>query len=187
MQCAVLLCRLTVGDSSPPKDMGGQLSVISGQWSKGRRQHPPWEGEAPAEPKSIVSVQLSLFALNRSPGIPARPPFTHIKPRRGARLTVAQPFRGLITTQQRATSASSPRWCSMVVAWASACIVHRVQAPPTQKGEPLAEADGCCCLRLSCYFPDTEAVSCSFFSTPSNATCRRAQDSSLIPKNVRES
>ena len=30
----------------------------------------PWEGEAPAEPKSVVSVHLSLFALNRSPGIP---------------------------------------------------------------------------------------------------------------------
>ena len=30
----------------------------------------PWEGEAPAEPKYTVRVQLSLFADNRSPGIP---------------------------------------------------------------------------------------------------------------------
>ena len=30
----------------------------------------PWEGEAPAEPKSVVS-------RTRSPGIPARPPFAH--------------------------------------------------------------------------------------------------------------
>jgi len=36
----------------------------------GPREIPLWEGEAPAEPKSIVSVQLSLFADNRSPGIP---------------------------------------------------------------------------------------------------------------------
>ena len=63
-------------------------------------QSSPWEVKAPAEPKSTVSVQLSLFADNRSPGIPARPPFAHTKPQRGARLHIAQPFRGLITTQQ---------------------------------------------------------------------------------------
>ena len=39
----------------------------------------PREGEAPAEPKSIVRVQLSWFAHNRSPGIPARPHFAKNK------------------------------------------------------------------------------------------------------------
>jgi hypothetical protein len=61
MLCTVLLCRLSVGDSLPPKDTG-----VSGQC----RQSSPWEGEAPAEPKCTVSVQLSLFTHNRSPGIP---------------------------------------------------------------------------------------------------------------------
>ncbi len=106
-------------------------AVVSDQWSKGRQRHPPWEGEAPAEPKSIVSVQLSLFALNRSPVIPARTPFAHIKPRRGVRLTVAQPFRGLITTQQREASALSPCWCSVVVAWASARVITHKTRPVT--------------------------------------------------------
>mgnify|MGYP003339163935 CR=1 FL=1 len=59
--CAVLQCRLNVGDSSLPKN-----TVVSGHST----QSPPREGEAPAEPKSIVSVQLSLLADNRSPGIP---------------------------------------------------------------------------------------------------------------------
>ena len=62
--CAVLLCRLSVGDSSPLKD-----TVVSDQCT----QSSPWEGEAPAEPKSVARVQLSLFANNRSPSIPARP------------------------------------------------------------------------------------------------------------------
>ena len=48
MLCAVLLSRLSVGDSSPPKD-----TVVSGQYT----QSPPWEGEAPAEPKEVVSGQ----------------------------------------------------------------------------------------------------------------------------------
>ena len=39
--------------------------------------------------------------------IPARPSFAHTKARRGAHLPVAQPFRGLITIQQRGDSASS--------------------------------------------------------------------------------
>jgi hypothetical protein len=42
MLCAVLLCRLSIGDSSPPKNM-----VVSGQCT----QCAPREGEAPAEPK----------------------------------------------------------------------------------------------------------------------------------------
>ena len=42
MLCAVLLCRLSIGDSSPPKNM-----VVSGQCT----QCAPLEGEAPAEPK----------------------------------------------------------------------------------------------------------------------------------------
>ena len=33
------------------------VSVVSGQ--------PPWEGEAPAEPKSTVGLQLSLLADNK--------------------------------------------------------------------------------------------------------------------------
>jgi hypothetical protein len=82
--CAVLLC---------------PLSVISDQCTHGSL----WQGEAPAEPKSIVSIQLSLFARNRSPGIPAQPPFAHTKPRHGARLPVAHPFPRLITTRQRAS------------------------------------------------------------------------------------
>ena len=36
----------------------------------GPREVPLWKGEAPAEPKSIVSVQLSFFAHNLSPSIP---------------------------------------------------------------------------------------------------------------------
>jgi hypothetical protein len=35
-----------------------------------QRTSPLWEGEAPAEPKSTVSVQLSLFVDIRSPSIP---------------------------------------------------------------------------------------------------------------------
>ena len=41
-------------------------SVISGQWSaiSGQcPQSPPWEGEAPAEPQSILTAQSSLFAV----------------------------------------------------------------------------------------------------------------------------
>jgi hypothetical protein len=30
----------------------------------------------------------------------------------------------------KVVSASSPNWCSVVVAWASARVVHCVQAPP---------------------------------------------------------
>ena len=62
--------------------------------------------------------------------IPARLPVAHTKPRRGGRWPVTQPFRGLITTNQSGASASSPSWCSVVVAWASARVVHRVQASP---------------------------------------------------------
>ena len=72
---------------------------------------------------SVFSVQFSVFADNRSPGIPARPPLTHTKPQRGAPMPVAQPFRGLITVEQRGASASSPSCCSVVVAWASALVV----------------------------------------------------------------
>ena len=76
----------------------GSKNIVPRIWGG---KFPPWEGEAPAEPKSIVRVHLSLFANNRSPGIPARPPVAHTKPRRAA-----------------------------VVAWASARVVHRLQAPP---------------------------------------------------------
>ena len=76
-------------------DLSDQLSVVSCQWWRSAL----WEGEAPAEPKSIVSDQLSLIADNGSPGIPARLPVAHKKPRRDLRLLVAQPFRGLITTK----------------------------------------------------------------------------------------
>jgi hypothetical protein len=72
MPFAVLLCRLSVGDSSPPQAMvdSGQLSVESGQLSVvSAGKVLLWEGEAPAEPKSIVGAQLSLFADNRRPGI----------------------------------------------------------------------------------------------------------------------
>ena len=72
--------------------------MVSAQWSVVATS--PWEGEAPAEPKSIVRVQLSLFAGNRSLGIPARPPFAQTNLRRGPRLPVAQSFRGLMTTSQ---------------------------------------------------------------------------------------
>ena len=61
MLCAVLLYRLSVGGSSPLEE-----TVASGQWT----QSSPWEGEAPAEPKLTARVPLSLFANNRSPGIP---------------------------------------------------------------------------------------------------------------------
>ena len=61
MLCAVLLYRLSVGGSSPLEE-----TVASGQWT----QSSPWEGEAPAEPKLTARVPLSLFADNRSPGIP---------------------------------------------------------------------------------------------------------------------
>jgi hypothetical protein len=112
------------------------------RWS---RERSPLGGEAPVKPKSTVSIPFSLFANNRSPGIPARPPFTNTNPPRIAHIPVAQPLRRLITTQQTAASASSPSWCSITVAWASARVVHCVQAPPT--GEPLAEADGRPCAK----------------------------------------
>jgi hypothetical protein len=68
MLCAVLLCRLSVGHSSPLKDtmVSDQLTVICFQCT----QSPPWEGEAPAEPNETVRVQLSLLADNHSPIIP---------------------------------------------------------------------------------------------------------------------
>jgi len=43
-----VLSRLSGSDSSPPKD-----TVVSGQCT----QSSPWEGEAPAEPKEVVSSQ----------------------------------------------------------------------------------------------------------------------------------
>ena len=51
MQRAVLLCRQSAGDSSPPKDTG-----VSGQWAVGSGQFSvqakfPSEGKAPDEPK----------------------------------------------------------------------------------------------------------------------------------------
>ena len=72
------------------------------------------EGEAPAEPKSNVSVRCCLFAGNGSPGIPARPPFGRTKQQRGSHSPVAEPYHGLILTQQRKAVASSPSWCSVV-------------------------------------------------------------------------
>jgi hypothetical protein len=105
-----------------------------------------------------------LFADARSPGIPARPPVAHPKPRRTARSPVAQPFRQLITPQQMAPRHRHRCWSVVVVAWASARVVHRVQALP---GDPSAEADGCLCLRLSgCDHPETEAVSRGVFTNP---------------------
>jgi hypothetical protein len=35
---------------------------------------PPREGDAPAKPKTIANVQLTSFAHNRGPSLPARPP-----------------------------------------------------------------------------------------------------------------
>ena len=93
---------------------------------------PPWEGEAPADPKSTVRVPLSFFAHTRSPGIPARPPPTRTNPQHRARFPFTHPYRALITTQQKLPSASSPRRCSFVVAWASARVVpsvREVEAP----------------------------------------------------------
>jgi hypothetical protein len=181
-RCAVLLCRPSVGDSSPPQDtaVSGQLSVVSNQWSVHSKHPLGGRGSRRAERSgqfSVVSGQPKC-----SPGIPALRPFTHTKPRRTPRLPVAQPFRELITTQQRQASASSPSWCWVLVAWASARVVHHVQSPT---GEPLAQADewhmlpspnwcsvvpgsaadGCCRLRLSdCFLPRTETISSAFFA-----------------------
>ena len=49
------------------------------------RKHSPRECEAPAEPKSPVNIPLLLFTDNRSPGIPARQPFSHTNLQRRAR------------------------------------------------------------------------------------------------------
>ena len=96
------------------------------------------EGEAPAEPKvsglsspswcSVVPGKFplggrgscraeghwSVFADNRSPGIPARRPLAHTKPRRGGHLPGTWPCRVLISIQQREAAESSPSWCSVV-------------------------------------------------------------------------
>ena len=82
--------------------------------------------------------QLPLFRCGFSPTTVARAflpgrLFARTKPRRGERLSVAQRFRGLITTKQRGVSVSSPSWCSVVVAWASARVVRRVQGPPPRR------------------------------------------------------
>ena len=82
---------------------------------------PPWEGEAPAEPKSIARVQLPLLADNRRPGIPARQPCAPTKPQRTLARCSAIPW--VDNHQANDASASSPSWCSVVVAWASALVV----------------------------------------------------------------
>jgi hypothetical protein len=87
---------------------GGLRSVVS------VRKVPRWEGEAPAEPKSNVSVRCWLFAVNGSPGIPARPPFGPTKQQCDSPSPDAEPYHGLILTQQRNAVASSPSWCSVV-------------------------------------------------------------------------
>ena len=96
--------------SKPKAHLGGrgscragsncQWSVISGQYPVNPR--PPREGEAPAEPKSIVTVQLSSFSLPpvARAFLPGRP-LAHTNPLPGARLPVALPFHGLIITHKR--------------------------------------------------------------------------------------
>ena len=60
---------------------GNRTAIVMVQYSPpAPAKFPPWEGEAPAEPKSTVTLHWSLLANNRSPGIPARPPFTDKNP-----------------------------------------------------------------------------------------------------------
>ena len=121
--------------SSPPKASRQPKLMVavvlpSPIWCRLSPEIPLREGEAPAEPMSTVRVPLSFFAHTRSPGIPARPPPTQTNPQHRARLPFTHPFRALITTQQKLPSASSPRRCSFVVAWASARVVPSAQDPP---------------------------------------------------------
>ena len=91
MLCALLLCR---------------LSVVNDQCT----QCSHWEGEAPAEPKAVVSSQWSVVSGQWSvvsqnvarAFLPGRP-LAHTKPPCSARSPVAQLFRGPIITKQMAT------------------------------------------------------------------------------------
>ena len=78
MLCAVLLRRLSVVSARkvPLGGRGSRQAESGGQFS-------------------AVSGQPKC-----SPGIPARPPFAHTKPRSGTRSPVAQPFRDPIITKQ---------------------------------------------------------------------------------------
>ena len=69
MPYAVLLCSLNVDDSAPLQD-----TVVSGQSTRSA----PREGEAPAEPKEVVSGQWSVVSQNVDREfLPGRLLFTH--------------------------------------------------------------------------------------------------------------
>ena len=80
--------------------------------------------------KSMPGLKPRLPLVSLASFLLGRPLPTH---NRNARIPDAQPFRELITTQQRQASAPSPNWRSVLVAWASARVVHHVQAPPTAR------------------------------------------------------
>ena len=114
--------------------------------------------------------QLPVFTCHCSPTtvarafLPGRLLPTQ-NPQHGPPLPVAQPVHIPTTTQQTRASESSPSCCSVVVTWASARVIPRVQAPPT--GQPLAQADEYCRLRLSgCIHPGTEAAPSELFANP---------------------
>jgi hypothetical protein len=95
------------------RDLPGVVAGRSRAGARGSQGSSPWEGEAPAEPKSIVRLQLSLFAHSRSPVIPAWPSFAQTQPRRGACLPVALPVRGLMTNtkgEPRHRHRAGARW-----------------------------------------------------------------------------
>ena len=176
-----------------------------------RTKSPLWEGEAPAEPKSIVSLHLSLFAQNRRPGIPdardksrslgfspgtnfssplkspvffdergragmlglhfvprvipARPPPTHTKPT--TRPTFARrstnPYTDYHSTNKSLGIITALLLRSRNMGF-SPCHPPR-SSPPT--GQPLAQADEYCRLRLSgCINPGTEAAASELFANP---------------------
>ena len=84
--------------------------MVSGQWSV----NSPLGGRGSCR----AGCHWSVFADNRRPGIPARLPLAHTKPRRGGHLPGARPCRVLISIQQREAqkeaTESSPSWCSVV-------------------------------------------------------------------------
>jgi hypothetical protein len=142
---AVLRCRLSAGDSSLPED-----SVACGQFLMHANFPLGGRGSCQAE----VNCQVSVAVVHRQPqprhscpvALGPHQPATHRTFARRSAIPQA------VNRSAIRGSTSSSNWYSVVVAWAAARVVYRVQAPPP-RGELFAQADGYCRLRLSgCVF-----------------------------------
>ncbi len=137
MKCAVSRCRLSVDDSSPPKD-----TVVSDLWSVHAKLPP---GRAMLLPSRS---QLPFFADNRSPSIPDARDKSRLGP--SNRLQLIEKHR-VFAVRGRAGMLGL-HFCPWRHSCPAAFGIHKAATCPPR--EPLASADGRCILLLSsCAFP----------------------------------